>query len=120
MIQKEIRTDLLWVFGTGALTFLFIGLSVGFEDWGTKPFEIQLHDTYFVFSIWQVYLWIFFNLAFWTFLIKEANNKFKRNSSNFILLVQLGLLILITSLIMKHIEANHMGWIIYPHWINPK
>lgn len=96
------------------MTLLTIGLSIGFDDWRTKPFEIQLHDTYIILSVGQVFLLLFFNVAFWTYLIRQGKNRFERQSSNIVLLLTTGLLIFITSATIKFIGSMDQGWIIYP------
>ena len=98
----------------GIITLLTIGLLLGFENWTTKPFEIQLHDTYIILSIGQVFLLLFLNVTFWAYLIRQWKNRFKRQSSNFVLLLVTGLLIFTTSLIIKFIGVMDQGWTIYP------
>ena len=114
MIEKEVRTDLIWLFALAVMTSLAIGLLIGFDNWRTKPFDIQLHDTYFILSIGQVFLLLFLNVTFWTYLIRQGKNKFKRQSSNIVLLLVTGLLIFITSLTIKFIGSMDHGWTIYP------
>jgi hypothetical protein len=114
MIKKDLRTDLIWLFALATMTLLAIGLSIGFDDWRTKPFEIQLHDTYIILSIGQVFLLLFLNVTFWTYLIRQGKNRFERQSSNFVLLVTTGILIFITSLTIKFIGAMDQAWTIYP------
>lgn len=114
MIKKDLRTDLIWLFALATMTLLGIGLSIGFDDWRTKPFEIQLHDTYIILSIGQVFLLLFLNVTFWTYLIRQWKNRFERQSSNFVLLVTTALLIFITSLTIKFIGAMDQAWTIYP------
>lgn len=114
MIKKDLRTDLIWLFALATMTLLAIGLSIGFDDWRTKPFEIQLYDTYIILSIGQVFLLLFLNVTFWTYLIRQGKNRFERQSGNFVLLVTTGLLIFITSLTIKFIGAMDQAWTIYP------
>lgn len=114
MIKKDLRTDFIWLFALGVITLLTIGLLIGFDNWRTRPFEIQLHDTYIILSIGQVFLLLFLNVTFWTYLIRQGRNRFKRQSSNIVLLLVTGLLIFITSLTIKFIGSMDQGWTIYP------
>jgi heme/copper-type cytochrome/quinol oxidase subunit 1 len=114
MIKKDLRTDLIWLFALGTMTLLTIGLLIGFDNWTSRPFEIQLHDTYIILSIGQVFLLLFLNVTFWTYLIRQGKNGFKRQSSNIVLMLVTGLLIFITSLTIKFIGSMDQGWTIYP------
>jgi heme/copper-type cytochrome/quinol oxidase subunit 1 len=114
MIKKNLRIDLIWLFALGMMTLLTIGLLIGFDNWRTKPFEIQLHDTYIILSIGQVFLLFFLNVTFWTYLIRQGKNRFKTQSSNVVLLLVTGLLIFTTSLTIKFIGSMDQGWTIYP------
>ena len=114
MIKKDLRNDLIWLFALGTMTLLIVGLSIGFDNWTTKPFEIQLHDTYIILSIGQVLLLLFLNITFWTYLVRQGKNRFERQSSNIVLLLTTGLLIFITSLTIKFIGSMDQGWTIYP------
>lgn len=114
MIKKNIGTDLVWLLAIGTMALLTIGLLIGFDDWRTKPFDIQLHDTYLILSIGQVFLLLFLNVTFWTYLIRQGKNRFERQSSNIVLLLVTGLLIFITSLTIKFIGSMDQGWTIYP------
>lgn len=105
---------MIWLFALGTMTLLVIGLSIGFDNWRTKPFEIQLHDTYIILSIGQVFILLFLNVTFWTYLIRQGKNEFERQSSNIVLLLTTGLLIYITSLTIKFIGSMDQGWTIYP------
>src|SRR5690606_41755358 len=114
MIKKDLRTDLIWLFALATMTLLAIGLSIGFDDWRTKPFEIQLYDTYIILSIGQVFLLLFLNVTFWTYLIRKGKNRFERQSGNFVLLVSTDLLFFITSLTIMSIVEMDQTWIIHP------
>ncbi len=114
MIKKDLRNDLIWLFALGTMTLSIVGLSIGFDNWITKPLEIQLHDTYIILSIGQVFLLLFLNITFWTYLVRQGKNRFERQSSNIVLLLITGLLIFITSLTIKFIGSMDQGWTIYP------
>jgi heme/copper-type cytochrome/quinol oxidase subunit 1 len=114
MIKKEIRIDLTWIVVLASLTILIIGFLIGFDNWPSKPFEIQLHDTYIILSIRQVFTLLFLNITFWIFLIRQVRWKFEKQTSNVILICITGLLIFVTSLTIKFIGAMDQGWTIYP------
>lgn len=114
MINKDIKTDVIWIFVLATLTVLIIGLLIGFDGWTSKPFEIQLHDTYIILSIGQVFTLIFLNTTFWVFLSRQISGKFERQTSNVILICVTGLLIFITSLTIKFLGTMDQGWTIYP------
>lgn len=114
MIKSDLRKDIIWLFALGATVLVIIGLLIGFDDWRTKPFEIQLHDTYIILSISQVFVLSFLNIAFWTYLIRQARNRFKRQSSNIVLLLTTGLLIFVISLTIKFVGSMDAGWTVYP------
>ena len=58
--KRGLRTDLIWLFALGTMTLLTIGLLIGFDNWRSKPFDIQFHDTYIILSIGQVFLITFY------------------------------------------------------------
>ena len=93
---------------------MIIGLWIGFDDWRGKPVEFQFHDTYIILSIGEIFLVLFLNLAFWTFLARQSANKFKRLSTNIIFLLVTGALIFISSLTIKFVGSVDQGWTIYP------
>ena len=113
MIKKDLRTDLIWLFALGTVTLLIIVLLIDFEHLG-RPFEIQLYDTYLILSIKQVFSLLFLNITFWTYFVRQGKNRFKRQSSNIVLLLVTGLLIFSTSLTIKFIGTMDQGWTIYP------
>lgn len=119
MIKKDLSTDLIWLFALGTATLLIIGLLIGFDNLSAKPFEIQSHDTYIILSIQQVFLLLFLNVTFWIYLIRQAKNGFKRQSSNIVLLLVTGLLIFFTSLTIKFIGSMDQSWTIYPPLSSP-
>lgn len=105
---------MIWLFAIATVSLLAIGLLTGFANLGTEPIGIQFHDTYIVLSLGQMFSLLFLNLAFWTYIVRQVKNRFKRQSSNVVLLVVTGLLILATSLTIKFVGAMDQGWIVYP------
>jgi len=114
MITSDLKNDLIWIVTIVAMTVLIIGLLVGFDQWATKPLDIQFHDTYIILSIRQVFILSFLNIAFWVFLTRQIRCKFERLTSNIVLICITGLLIIITSLTIKFIGSMDQGWTIYP------
>ena len=114
MVRKDIKVDSILLLLIGTLTLFIIGVIKGFNEFWTSPVEVQLHDTYFVFGTRQVFVYIFLSTAFWTYLIRQAKNKFKRQTSNVVLLLVTGLLILITTLTYKMIGMMDQEWTVYP------
>ncbi len=114
MTKNDLITDLIWILGIAILSWMVIGLWVGFDDWRGKPLEIQFYDTYIVLSMGQIFLLLFLNLAFWIFLVRQSANKFKRLSTNIVVLLVAGVLIFLTSLTSKFVGSFDQGWTIYP------
>ena len=54
------------------------------------------------------------NVTFWTYLIRQGKNGFRRQSSNIVLLLVTGILIFITSLTIKFVGSVDQGWTICP------
>lgn len=114
MTKTNLKTDLIWIVAIATMTVLIIGLFFGFDEWTTKPFEIQFHDAYVILSVGQVFTLLFLNIAFWVFLTRQIRCKFEKQTSNVVLICITGLLIFITSLTIKFIGSMDQGWTIYP------
>jgi hypothetical protein len=114
MKKLNFRNDLIWLSALGIITLLIFGLLIGFDHWRTRWFEIQLPDAYIVLGSWQVWSLLFLNTTFWTYLIRQAESRFERHSSNIVLLSVTGLLIFITSLTIRYTGSMNQGWTIYP------
>ena len=82
--------------------------------WGNWGIDIVIRDSYIILSVIQVFVLIFLNAIFLTYLVRQVANKFENRFANLILIIVTGLLIYITSMTIKFIGSMDQGWIIYP------
>jgi hypothetical protein len=115
-VKKPIRES-LWLVGLALITVLLIHRAFSDSIKGIfGQIDIQLHDTYFVIDALQVWVFVFFNLAFWVYLLKTSVSGFKNQSSNWILFFVSVLLVLITGWVIRMVGIieSRSSWNIIP------
>ena len=77
VMLKSILIQFLWLIGIFLLTQLLIWIFLG-----NSPFDLHIHDTYFILGGSMRYLFHFLLLSFLVFFFKELPKKFSRRIPN--------------------------------------
>ena len=92
---------------------------VGYDDLDRSPLNIQLHDTYYVFSKSYAVFTISLLLIYMVYAVRQIFEKFRLIIPSFILLLTAILLIACTYMFFRTflflgISDTTGGWVIYP------
>ena len=114
---KHILTELIWFTLMLALCIIIYIMIFGFINFKLGRYDVNLLDTYFVFTSGSIISIIFLPLFFFSLFIRAIFYKFKNNLTNILLIGTTALMILIITMAMK--EASKLnfvesGWVIYP------
>lgn len=112
--RKPILTELLWLVIAFIVTMLICSLVF---YWGARgTLDLQMHDTYIVFSAATIIAPIFLLVAFVLYFIKESRKRFSRKIPNIILLIAGLSLIPALSFVIKTliVLGTNYGWTAYP------
>lgn len=114
MRAKFLIIELTWILGV-LLAIILLGILIfGEQVLFGDLVDIQLHDTYYVFSYWTMIIPIYMVLALFIFFIKEGIHKFNRILPNLILSLFLTGTILLVALLIWNISYLQGGWVMYP------
>ncbi len=112
--RKPILTELLWLVIAFIVTLLICSLVFYWDARGTL--DLQMHDTYIVFSAATIIAPIFLLVTFLLYFIKESRKRFSRKVPNIILLITGLSLIPALSFVIKTfiVIGTNYGWTAYP------
>lgn len=85
-LSRQIRTELSWLIASVLVTIAFTLLLFG-TTFFSGTVDIQLYDTYFVFSPWYIFLLLFSLTTFSIYPIKRFQSPFNKSASNWILII---------------------------------
>jgi heme/copper-type cytochrome/quinol oxidase subunit 1 len=112
---KPMLAELFWLTIAFIVTMLICSLVFHWDNWGTL--DLQMHDTYIVFSAATIIAPIFLLVTFVLYFIKESRKRFSRKVPNIILLIAGLGLIPALSFVLKALVVlgtNYNGWTAYP------
>jgi hypothetical protein len=103
--------EILWLVGIMILSMIAVGALSG---WRYDTIEIQLHDTYFIYTIPDLFILFLLNISFFVLLVRQWIRKFNNNAGNIMLLIITGALLFNTSSIVALTKTLHVSWTVYP------
>lgn len=112
---RPILTELLWLATAFIVAALICSLVFHWDSLGRL--DLQMHDTYIVFSAATIIAPIFLLVTFVLYFIKESRKRFSRKVPNVILLIAGLSLIPALSFVIKALvvlTTNYYGWTAYP------
>jgi len=120
-IKKEFKTEVIWLFGILVVSVIIYGCYSGFGKLDVG-IDIELHDTYFVFSSVYIILFLFRIICFIVYGIRVIKDRFKSIFLSVIWVVITGLMIMLHSEINKTYltfqplfpRGDDNGWTVYP------
>lgn len=75
-----ISVEIAWLLGSWAISFVLLGLVVGFSRLAAGPLDIQLHNRYFMLSVGYAVFPIFVVVATIVTVVRGALGRFKSNT----------------------------------------
>jgi len=111
---KPILTELLWLVIAFIVTMLICSLVFHWDSLGRL--DLQMHDTYIVFSAATIIAPIFLLVTFVLYFLKESRKRFSRKVPIIILLIAGLSLIPALSFVIKTliVLGTNYGWTAYP------
>lgn len=89
--------EVLWISGIFVVT---VAIVLPYIVGGNTTLDIQLHDTYFVVPVFQVFVFLFLNLGVVVYLIRQLQNRFRVAAQNITLAITSAALIPYASLLL--------------------
>jgi len=114
---KHILTELLWFTLMLALCIIIYIMIFGFINFKLGRYDVNLLNTYFVFTSGSIISILFIPLFFFSLFIRAISCKFRNNITNILLIVMAAGMIVIISIAMKEVAKLNFvesGGVIYP------
>jgi len=120
-IKKELTIEFIWLIGILIASVIIYGSYSGFDKLGLN-IDLELHDTYFVFSSVYIILVLFRLLCFVVYGIRVIKDKFQTKVLSVIWIVMTGWIIMLhselnkTYLTMEPLFSGGKdnGWVVIP------